>query len=190
MPRPALLPIIDWQTVLNDGSDWKKWLEIAESDAQRDKMKEKFASLELSKEDKSRLAGLKKNVSVVAIAEDWCGDVVRHAPVLAKIAEESDKVTLRFISREYDLGLFARYLTNGGEAIPKFVFLSEALVECGNWGPMQADCRGLIAKGKGCGDVKAARKLVSEIYEADGNCRTVFKELIDLIKTAGSEAVQ
>lgn len=189
MPRPALLPTIDWQTVLNDGLEWNKWLEIAESETQRDKIKDKFASLELSDEDKSRLAGLKKKVSVVAIAEDWCGDVVRHAPVMAKIAEASDKISLRFISRDYDLGLFARYLTNGGEAIPKFIFLSEALVECGNWGPMQADCRALISKGKACGDVKSARKLVSDIYESDAGCRTAFKELIGLVEVAATEAV-
>jgi hypothetical protein len=93
---------------------------------------------------------------------------------------------VRFISRQQWPDVFARFLTNGGEAIPKFIFLSDAFVECGNWGPMPGPCRELVARGKACGNVAAARKKVSGFYEADGNRRMVVSELLELIDIAVS----
>jgi hypothetical protein len=134
------------------------------------------------------LRALPRAVHVIAIAEDWCGDVVRHVPVLQKLADTSSNLHVRYISREQWPDVFTRFLTNGGEAIPKFIFLSDKFVECGNWGPMPDMCRELIARGKACGDVPAARKKVSGLYEADHNKRMVVAELIHLIDIASSTA--
>jgi hypothetical protein len=82
--------------------------------------------------------------------------------------------------------LFARFLTNGGEAIPKFIFLSDRFVECGNWGPMPENCKELIARGKACGDVATARKKVSAFYEQGSACREVVSELLRLVDIASS----
>jgi thiol-disulfide isomerase/thioredoxin len=131
---------------------------------------------------------IKRPVHIVAIAEDWCGDVVRHAPVLHKIAELSDNVRVRFIAREDHPDVFARFLTVGGEAIPKFIFLSDEFVECGHWGPMPADCRELIARGKACGDLKTARERVMEHYQDDPTCTQVVKELRELLEIAACDA--
>ncbi|MCX5769859.1 MAG: hypothetical protein NTZ09_06250 [Candidatus Hydrogenedentes bacterium] len=51
-------------------------------------------------------------------------------------------------------------------------------------GPNAALCRTLIARGKACGDVAAARKKVAAFYEADHNRRMVFEELLRLIDIA------
>jgi hypothetical protein len=104
--------------------------------------------------------------------------------VLQRLAEAAPKLKVRFISRQQWPDVFARFLTNGGEAIPKFIFLSDQFVECGNWGPMPGPCRELIARGKACGNVAAARKMVSGFYEADGNRRMVVSELLQLIDIA------
>src|SRR5690606_3992344 len=95
------------------------------------------------------LGGVSRPVYVLAFAEDWCGDVVRHVPVLQKLADFCPKLTVRYTTRAQQPELFARFLTNGGEAVPKFVFLNESYVETGNWGPMPDECRELIARGKG-----------------------------------------
>jgi hypothetical protein len=112
--------------------------------------------------------------------------VVRHVPVLQRLAEAAPNLKLRFITRQQWPDVFTRFLTNGGEAIPKFVFLSDAFVECGSWGPMPAPLRDLIARGKACGNLAAARKKVAALYEADGNRRMVVSELLQLIDIAVS----
>jgi len=186
MPRPATLPLIDWNAVFDSGLDYAAWLDAAESAEQREKLEDQRYALTLEPAVAGFLAALPRPVHVVAIAEDWCGDVVRHVPVLQRMAEASPQLQVRYISRQQWPDVFARFLTNGGEAIPKFIFLSDRFVECGNWGPMPEACRELIARGKACGDVSAARKKVSTRYEADANRREVVRELMNLVDVAAS----
>jgi hypothetical protein len=186
MPRPATLPTIDWKAVFQSGLDYAAWLKIAEFPDKVEKMEALRQELALEPLDLAQLAALPRPAHVIAIAEDWCGDVVRHVPVLQRLAEHAPNLKVRFISRQQWPDVFARFLTNGGEAIPKFVFLSEQFVECGNWGPMPAQCRELISRGKAAGNVAAARQLVHGYYEADPNRRVVVEELLHLLDIAVS----
>jgi len=186
MPRPAALPTLDWKSVFESGLDYKAWLDAAESAEQRDKLEAQRMALTLEPAAAGFLAALPRAVHVVAIAEDWCGDVVRHAPVLQRLAEAGPNLKVRYISRQQHPEVFVRFLTNGGEAIPKFIFLSDRFVECGHWGPMPECCRELIARGKACGDVATARKKVSACYEQDTTRRRVVTELLHLVDIAVS----
>ena len=51
---------------------------------------------------------------------------------------------------------------------------------------MRETCKELIARGKACGDVAAARRKVSALYEADSNRRMVVSELLKLLDIASS----
>lgn len=186
MPKPPILPLINWKEVYELGRKYAVWLTMLSSVESKDKMEMLRHTLTLEPQTVSFLGGLPRPVYVVALAEDWCGDVVRHVPVLQRLAEAAPMLKVRYISRELRPDVFARFLTNGGESIPKFIFLSDAWVECGNWGPMPALCREIIARGKACGDIPAARKKVAALYEADTNRRMVLEELLHLIDIACS----
>jgi thiol-disulfide isomerase/thioredoxin len=188
MPRPPVLTQVDWPAVHGSGVEWSQWLDQAESEDNRKAMETILAEQVLDPPQLSLLKGLPRPVHIVAIAEDWCGDVIRHAPVLQRLAQAAPMVKLRFISREQHPDVFIRFLTNGGEAIPKFVFLSDKFVECGNWGPMEEAGRKLISRGKACGDVGAARAKTGKLYEADADRRQVVRELTELIDIAASTA--
>ncbi|MCL4692054.1 MAG: thioredoxin family protein [Candidatus Hydrogenedentes bacterium] len=188
MPRPPVLPTINWKSVFHSGKDYAAWLAGAEERSHARKMEEARKQLALEPHVEAFLAAVPRPVHVIAIAEDWCGDVVRHVPVLQRLAEAGPNVKLRFITREQHPDVFVRFLTNGGEAIPKFVFLSDQFVECGNWGPMPDLCRELISRGKGSGDVGAARKKVSAIYDSDLDRAMAIEELVRLIGTASCTA--
>lgn len=184
MPKAPILPVLDWKAIFKTGVTFNQWLRKKETPENCKDMRKRAAELSLEAQEMALLAGLPRKVHVVAIAEDWCGDVVRHVPVLERIAKESPKIQTRYLTRDRYLDIFARFLTNGGEAIPKFIFLTDQFGECGNWGPMPEDCRELIARGKACGDVGTARQKVSALYEADPDCRVVVRELLAQIQTA------
>lgn len=181
MPRSPILPVIEWEKVFNSGKTYEEWLAAAELPEHRNTMEHARKTLWF---DTQGTWVLPRAVHVVAIAEDWCGDVVRHVPVLEVIAAGADKLHVRYISRGQWPDVFARFLTNGGEAIPKFIFLNDKFVECGNWGPVPEPCKTLIARGKACGDVAAARRKVAGFYEADHNRRMVFEELLHMMDIA------
>ncbi len=189
MPRPPILPVLDWKEIFDNGKTWEEWLDSAENPDQARDMRERYDRYSVPDICNAQLGKISRPVYVIAIAEDWCGDVIKHAPVVAKLADASPQVQLRFISREDRPDVFVRFLTNGGEAIPKFIFLSNDFVECGNWGPMPSECRRYIARGKAMGNVKAAREKVREFYQADANCNSAFKELADLIDLASATEV-
>jgi hypothetical protein len=185
MPKPPLLPVLDWASVFESGRSFAAWLESGESSENRRQMREDVEKTPLENQEVAYLQALERPVHVIAIAEDWCGDVVRHVPVLERLAAASHgRLRVRYISREQHPDVFARFLTNGGESIPQFVFLSDRFVECGHWGPMPAACRGIIARGKACGDIPAARERVSALYAADPARRDVVRELLELVGVA------
>lgn len=186
MPRPPILPAIDWREVFEMGLPYEDWLGRAEDDEKRTALEENLAAQEIDATTASFLTALPKPVHVVAIAEAWCGDVVRHVPVLRKLAETGPQVRVCYLAREDRPDVFARFLTNGGEAIPKFIFLSDTFIECANWGPMPQACRELISRGKACGDVGSARKLVAAAYESDAGKAVVVRELAQCIDIATS----
>ncbi|GMV99603.1 MAG: hypothetical protein AMXMBFR84_07420 [Candidatus Hydrogenedentota bacterium] len=188
MPRPPILPTIDWRAVFHSGQPYEAWLAAAENVNHANAMDENRRALTLDPIILGVLNAMPRPVHVVAIAEDWCGDVVRHVPVLARMADESDNLLVRFVTRMQHKEVFARFLTNGGEAIPKFVFLNDKFVECGNWGPMPDACRELIARGKASGNMAAAREKVAALYNADPGKRAVFAELTRLVDIASTIA--
>lgn len=188
MPQPPILPLIDWRAVHESGKTFEDWLKDAESPDRRDAMAKAAKAQRLEAPAVGLLKNLGRAVYVIAIAEDWCGDVVRHVPVLQKLEETAPDLHVRYITRAQHKDVFARFLTNGGEAIPKFVFFNEQFVECGNWGPMPEAGKRLIARGKACGDGGAARTKTNALYQADHDCQEVARELIALIEIATAVA--
>jgi thiol-disulfide isomerase/thioredoxin len=175
---------LDWKAIHSAGRSFEEWLQSAERSESRAEMERALTDLALEPQVEALLGALPRPVYVVAIAEDWCGDVRRHVPVLQRLAQAAPMLRVRYIAREDRPHVFARFLTNGGEAIPKFVFLSSAFVECGHWGPMPAADRLILARGKACGDVGAARRKVAQSYQVDVERRAVVEELVSLIQVA------
>lgn len=187
MPRPPVLPTIDWKAVFASGRTYDAWIAVAEHPEHVEKMQAAIERQHLDAVTTGALRAIARPIHVVAFAEDWCGDVVRHVPVLARMARENDLLHVRYVTRAEQPEAFARFLTNGGEAVPKFVFVSDQFVECGNWGPMPDDGRELIARGKACGNVAAAREKVSALYQADKDRALVVRELLGRFMTAAAE---
>lgn len=187
MPMPPILPTLDWKSIFESGKTYADWIAGAGNPANAAKIEEGLRAQGVAAPVDNLLRGIAKPVHVVVIAEDWCGDVVRHVPVLERLARITPKIQTRYITREQHKDVFVRFLTNGGEAIPKFIFLSDKFVECGNWGPMTDVCRRIIARGKASGDGGAARQKVTMMYEIDADKSEVVTELAALINTAAAE---
>ncbi len=85
-------------------------------------------------EDLAFFADQPDPLNVVAIGEDWCGDVIANLPVLGKLAEESGKINLRVFLRDENLDLMDQYLKQGEfRSIPVFVVFDENFKELGYW---------------------------------------------------------
>ena len=69
----------------------------------------------------------------LALGEDWCPDVFRGLPVMARVAEASG-MELRVFSRDQHKDIMAEFLKGGEhESIPVFVFYTKAHQYIGHW---------------------------------------------------------
>lgn len=103
----------------------------------------------LKAEDKKKLEAVQsKNLRVIVLTEDWCGDAMLNNPVLLRVAEAAN-MEVRFILRDQNLELMDQYLTNGtSRAIPIFIFIDQEGNEIGVWGPRAPEMQALVEKGR------------------------------------------
>ena len=86
-----------------------------------------------------KLSGLR----VLAITEDWCGDAMLNNPIVQKLTEAAG-IDMRAAYRDADTDLIDRYLTNGGRAIPIYLFLNEAGDVVAKWGPRAPELQQMV----------------------------------------------
>lgn len=78
--------------------------------------------------------GLPRPIKVVALAEDWCGDVMANLPVLGRLAKEVGTLDVRVFYRDQNLDLIDRWLNQGKfQSIPVFAFFDQDFRELGHW---------------------------------------------------------
>jgi Thioredoxin len=100
----------------------------------RDQLEQNEKSLQLSQEDLTAFRSLPRPLHVLALAEDWCGDVIANLPILGRIARESGKLDVRVLLRDQHLDVMDQYLKQGQfRSIPVFVFLDEAFNDLAVW---------------------------------------------------------
>jgi hypothetical protein len=98
----------------------------------RDRVEANEARVEIDPQDLSAFRSLKGPIHVLALAEDWCGDVVANLPVLGVLARKSGTLDLRIFLRDQNKDLMQRYLNQGKfESIPVFAFFDEKFTEVG-----------------------------------------------------------
>ena len=103
---------------------------IEQAKVNRDKFEKFYGDPALSAGD---LAFFKKAAAhpngpakILALAEDWCGDVYRELPTVVRIAEATG-ADLRIFRRDENPDIMDEYLSNNGKsrAIPVFVFYAK-----------------------------------------------------------------
>lgn len=95
--------------------------------------------VDLSDSLKEKLAAVDEDWIWMVLTEAWCGDAAQNVPVIAKMADQSENISLKLILRDQHLEIMDEHLTNGGRSIPKLICLdADSLEEVGEWGPRPA----------------------------------------------------
>ena len=98
----------------------------------RDRVEANEARVEIDPDDLEAFRSLTGPIHVLALAEDWCGDVIANLPVLATLARESGTLDVRIFLRDQNKDLMQKYLNQGKfESIPVFAFFDDAFNEIG-----------------------------------------------------------
>ncbi len=121
----------------------------------------------------------------ILLAEAWCGDAAQIVPVIAKIAELSDKVDLKILLRDENPDIMDQFLTNGGRAIPKLIAVdAENLSVLWHWGPRPKGAQAIMDsyKANPVGSKNETLKQIQLWYSRDKG-HSIQEELVVLLQT-------
>ncbi|MEI8308047.1 MAG: SelT/SelW/SelH family protein [Chloroflexales bacterium] len=100
----------------------------------RERLEANEQRLDLGGDDLEFFTHLSAPLNVIAIGEDWCGDVINNLPVLNGLAVAGGKLNLRVFLRDQNLDLMDQYLKDGTHrSIPVFAFFDESFNPIGHW---------------------------------------------------------
>jgi len=113
------------------GMTWKDYL--AQMGDTRARTEENYSKASLTAEEKQFFSGLNQVKSILMLAENWCGDVHRNSPMIARIAEAMPGCELRVFLRDQNPDLTDCFLNNGYRSIPIVAFFDKDWNEIGRW---------------------------------------------------------
>jgi hypothetical protein len=103
----------------------------------REQLEQNEKDLQVKPEDIQAFRDLPQPINVMALAEDWCGDVVANLPILGRLAQESNgKLNVRIHLRDQTPGseIMDQHLNKGQfRSIPTLIFLDGSFNELGVW---------------------------------------------------------
>jgi thioredoxin family protein len=113
------------------GMAWKDYM--AQMGDNRARTEENYSKCALTDDEKTFFGQLSQVRYGLMIAENWCGDVHRNSPMLARITEAMPNCELRVLLRDQNLDLEDCFLNNGYRSIPVMAYFDKDWNELGRW---------------------------------------------------------
>ena len=113
------------------GMTWKDYL--AQMGDTRARTDENYQKAAVTEDERTFFSGISQAKYALMLAENWCGDVHRNSPMLARIAEAMPNCELRVFLRDQNADLRDTFLNNGYQSIPVLVFFDKDWNEIGRW---------------------------------------------------------
>jgi Thioredoxin len=113
------------------GMTWQSYL--AQMGDTKARTEENYTKASLTAEEKQFFSGLNQVKYVLMLAENWCGDVHRNSPMIARIVEAMPGTELRVFFRDQNPDLTDCFLNNGYRSIPIVAFFDKDWNEVGRW---------------------------------------------------------
>lgn len=148
------------------------------------RMKRWDKTSEVNGELKDLIQKIEFKMNWVVLTEAWCGDAAQNIPIIQKIADLNENITVTYLLRDEHPQVMDAYLTNGGKSIPKVVFLKDELEEVGTWGPRPTEVQEMLMEFKKDpnGDAKAFKEKVHKWYAVNKN-QMIQAEFTELVKS-------
>ena len=118
-------------TRFGKGMTWKEYM--AQMGDTRARTEDNYNRATLTDEERQFFSGVTDVKYILMLAENWCGDVHRNSPLVARIAEAMPGAELRVFFRDQNLDLTDCFLNNGFRSIPVVVFFDKDWNEIGRW---------------------------------------------------------
>ncbi|MBN1766616.1 MAG: thioredoxin family protein [Sedimentisphaerales bacterium] len=131
--------------VFNQAKDWDGYLATG-TDELQNRWQDVYNAAGLTQEQHALLQSFVRQMNVLVMSGIWCGDCVEQCPLLARIAQASPKINLRFIDREARPDLRDNLIINTGTRVPVVLFMAEDFAFCSWYGDRTLNRYRLMAR--------------------------------------------
>ena len=92
-------------------------------------------TIKIDADSESQIKEVSRKTTWLVLTESWCGDAAQTLPVMNKIADLNQNISLKLVFRDENLELMEQFLSNGAMAIPKLISIDDATGKViGEWG--------------------------------------------------------
>ena len=158
----------------NMGMTFRAFLDYSQKNV--DKMKNVYQQTGIDPTVAEELKGLSREIRMLALGADWCGDAVANLPPIARLAELNSRLQLRIVDRDRHDDLMEQFLTNGAKSIPKVIVANGNMERFVTWGARPAACQAIMDQNKGKMPKEEIIPMIRDWYEKDKG-RTVLFEI-------------
>ena len=106
------------------GLEFDAYVSTAKPDKQQ-AWRDVYDQIELTEPQLTLIKSFTRPMRIVVSSGVWCGDCVQQCPLIARIAEASDLIDLKFVDRDEHADLSQRIMICGGLRVPTAVFMAE-----------------------------------------------------------------
>lgn len=108
------------------------------------RMKRLDKTIKLNENQIKELQKTTNDITWLVITEAWCGDAAQVLPVLNKMAEANQNITLKLVYRDEHPQLMDLFLTNGARSIAKLIALDSNNKVLYTWGPRPSEATKMV----------------------------------------------
>lgn len=140
-------------------------------------------TIKLTPEQEDYFGNIQTKQAWLVFLESWCADGAQTIPVLNKIAQASENISLKIILRDEHPELMDHFLTNGTRSIPKLIILDKNLEVMDTWGPRSIPATKMVAEyKKEFGKIDAAFKASLQVWYNKDRGVSIINELSDIVQ--------
>ncbi|MGV6845772.1 MAG: thioredoxin family protein [Lutibacter sp.] len=142
-------------------------------------------TIHLSEQTLTYLQKFNKKITLLVIAESWCGDAAQILPVINKMASQNNQINVKIVFRDENEALMNRFLTNGSKSIPKVIVIDEQNQVLNSWGPRPSTATNMVLNYKNKhGKLDAAFKKDLQIWYNKDKGLNTQEDIIKLLKAS------
>ena len=184
--HPAPIPDADRSADWSAALPFEAWL--AEADDLVELWTSAYERARVPEDLVERVEAAPGDWRLLVIMEDWCLDATAGMPALARLAEETEGLSLGVLDRDDHLSLMDEHLTNGtARSIPVVLLLDGEGTERAWWGPRPADLQAWFYGDAQELDKDDRYRELRKWYARDRGASTL-REVVEMIEDAAGTA--
>src|SRR3954462_15134753 len=117
--------MLDFAKKFEAGLPYAEFLNVHGTDEHRRRWADLHARIKLTAAQRALIESFKREMKVLCLAGNWCGDCVNQCPIFDHFAQANPRLVVHYLDRDTHPDVAAELKVCGGARVPVVMILSE-----------------------------------------------------------------